>query len=118
VAHETYDIALPEAGTLTLMLDSSDERFAGGPGGGTGENGAGGTDGGVGENGVGGPGGGADAGAVAKAGEAGVGKRATRAKKRAGAKKKELNGLAYAVTLSVPPLCALYYGFNPRDAGK
>jgi 1,4-alpha-glucan branching enzyme len=36
-------------------------------------------------------------------------------KKRVRSKREELNGFAHAATLSLPPLCALYYTFNRRD---
>jgi 1,4-alpha-glucan branching enzyme len=73
VGHSAYDVALPGAGTLTLLLSSDDDRYGGALSGG-------------------------DAGPVA-------------AKKRAVARKKELNGFAYSATLVAPPLCAIYYKY-------
>jgi 1,4-alpha-glucan branching enzyme len=73
VARTSYDVALPGAGTLSLLLNSDDERYGG----------------------------------AFSPGDGG----ATTVKKRAMARKKKLNGLAYSATLSVPPLCALYYGY-------
>jgi 1,4-alpha-glucan branching enzyme len=75
VAHGSYDVALPGAGTLTLLLDSNGERF-GGP---------------YEEKGT------------------------VTAKKRVRSKKEDLNGFTHAAALSVPPLCALYYGFSPKE---
>jgi 1,4-alpha-glucan branching enzyme len=76
VAHRSYDVALPEAGTLTLLLDSNDERYGGAP-----------------------PGVNDDAAPAP-------------AKKRAVARTRGLNGMPRSATLSVPPLCAMYYAFK------
>ncbi|MDR1043120.1 MAG: alpha amylase C-terminal domain-containing protein, partial [Clostridiales Family XIII bacterium] len=73
VARKSYDVALPEAGTLSLLLNSDDERYGG---------------------------------AFSP-----VNGGAATAKKHVVARKKKLNGLAYSATLSVPPLCAMYYGY-------
>jgi 1,4-alpha-glucan branching enzyme len=72
VAHKSYDVALPGAGTLTLLLDSGDARYGGD-------------------------------------------EREAPAKRRAVAREKELNGLPYSAALTVPPLCAMYYGFKRKS---
>jgi 1,4-alpha-glucan branching enzyme len=108
VAHRSYDVALPEPGTLSLMLNSNDERYGGPfvPGSGEGEGDAAASDAGSGAAAD------ASASASADAPARAAAQAAAPAKKRAKARKRHLNGLDYSATLSIPPLCALYYRYT------
>jgi 1,4-alpha-glucan branching enzyme len=94
VAHRSYSIALPEAGTLNLLLSSDEARFGGGHGGNAAAPGR------------------TDGGASGVKAVGGISRAPAPVKKRVKARTAGLNGLQNSAVLTVPPLSALYYRYT------